>query len=68
MWACSAEQLRVRIIRRCTIPITLESTSLIAVTRSVFSVNGHHETSFTHSFSPLYPLNDSATIITHHAP
>ncbi|EEV6186850.1 hypothetical protein AOY77_14485 [Escherichia coli] len=25
------------------------------------------KTSFTHSFSPLYPLNDSATIITHHA-
>ncbi|EMW59411.1 hypothetical protein EC2762100_2162 [Escherichia coli 2762100] len=25
------------------------------------------KTSFTHSFSPLYPLNDSATIITPHA-
>lgn len=28
---------------------------------------GTMKTSFTHSFSPLYPLNDSATIITHHA-
>lgn len=43
-------------------PIGIQVMSL-----SYVGNTGTMKTSFTHSFSPLYPLNDSATIITHHA-
>ena len=62
------EQLRIRIIRRCH---DTDNAGINIINRcyqvGTFRDTGTMKTSFTHSFSPLYPLNDSATIITHHA-